>query len=97
MPFEGKRRLGNKTAVVSQLLWGLTGGDKAVTNVGKLQFKRGQRPVCKWCYMAAAYMLQQPGMTRPRISWADGQKCYYQQERGASPVKKWEMAPANLA
>ena len=90
---KGKRRLGNKTAVVSQLLWELTGGDKAVTDVGKLQFKLGQRPVCKWCYMAAAYMLQQQGMTRPSKSWADGQKCYYQQERGASPVKKMGDGP----
>ena len=90
---KGKRRLGNKTAVVSQLLWELTGGDKAVTDVGKLQFKLGQRPVCKWCYMAAAGMLQQPGMTRPSKSWADGQKCYYQQERGASPVKKMGDGP----
>lgn len=89
----GQRRLGNKTAVVSQLLWELTSGNKAVTDVGKLQFKLGQRPVCKWCYMAAAGMLQQPGMTRPCKSWADGQKCYYNQERGASPVKQMRDGP----
>jgi len=83
----GHRRAGNKCAVVTQLLWELTSGDEAV-KVGSLQFKVGSRNVCQWCYMAAAGMLQQPGLARPTKRWMEGQTDYSRKERDSSPTKR---------